>query len=444
MSTRTTPTLPAHGTPATRQPRAYQPDEAFARQLDAADPLFAYRDRFHIPSGPGGGACVYLCGNFLGLQPKAVRQKLDEQLDNWARLGCSSYFDASPPWIDLEDSLRVPLARLVGAQPAEVALMGTVTSNLHALLTSFYRPTPTRYRVLIEEHAFPSDRYVLQSHLRRHGFDPEAGLIEVKARPGEAALRTADLEALLETEGETVALVFLGGVNYYTGQAFDLARVAQVGQARGCVVGADLAHAVGNVRLALHDAGIDFATWCHSKYVNADPGGVAGFFVHARHGEAAALPRQAGWWGHRDFRRLFPLPSAFTPTAGAAGWRQGGPPILSLAALAACLEIFTEVGLDALFAKRDRLTGYGEFLLGRLPPGCCSLLTPGDPRQLGSQLSIRVRGDGAALAGRLGRRGILCTARGTDVLRVALAPLYNTYRDVFTFWQALAELLPPG
>jgi kynureninase len=442
MSTPITPTLPAPGVPARGQPLTYQPDEANACQLDAADPLSAYRDRFHLPAGPGGDACVYLAGNFLGLQPKAVRQKLDEQLDNWARLGCSSYFDASPPWIDLEDSLRAPLARLVGAHPAEVALMGTVTSNLHALLTSFYRPTPTRYRVVIEEHAFPSDRYVLQSHLRRHGFDPEAGLIEVKARPGEVALRTADLEAVLQTEGETVALVFLGGVNYYTGQAFDLARVAQAGRAQGCIVGTDLAHAVGNIRLALHDTGIDFATWCHSKYVNADPGGVAGFFVHARHGEAAALPRLAGWWGHRDFRRLFPLPAAFTPAAGAAGWRQGGPPILSLAALAACLEIFTEVGLDALFAKRDRLTGYAEFLLGRLAPGCCSLLTPGDPRQRGSQLSIRVRGDGAALARCLSRRGIVCTARGADVLRVALVPLYNTYRDVFTFWQALSELLP--
>jgi kynureninase len=413
-----------------------------AGELDARDPLAALRDRFHVP--PHGEAeCVYLCGNSLGLQPKAAARHLEEELEDWRRLAVEGHFRGRRPWKDYHERFAAPLAALAGARPDEVVCMNGLTVNLHLLMVSFYRPTPRRYKLLIERSAFPSDRYAAVSQLRFHGLEPREALIEVGPRHGESALRDEDLAAAIRHAGEALALVLLPGVQYLSGEALDIARLTAEAHAVGALAGWDLAHAIGNLPLSLHDWNADFAAWCSYKYLNGGPGAVGGAFVHARHGQDPALPRFAGWWGH-DKAARFRMEPDFRPIPGAEGWQLSNPPVLGMAALLASLEIFMEAGIDRLREKSLSLTGFLERRLDEVLAGRIEILTPRAPSRRGCQLSLRLR-EGAAAGrdtfARLGEAGIVCDWREPDVIRVAPVPLYNRHADVERFVAALAEAL---
>jgi kynureninase len=408
--------------------------------MDAADPLASYRARFHLPTTAEGHACIYLCGNSLGLQPKRVREYVNAELDDWATLGVEGHFRGRHPWLPYHETLSEPMARLVGALSSEVVVMNTLTVNLHLMLVSFYRPTAERYKIIIEADAFPSDRYAVASHIRWHGLDCTQALIELRPRPGEAILRTEDIVATIEATGPEVALILLGGVHYYTGQAFDLATITRVGQAHGATVGFDLAHAAGNILLCLHDWNVDFAVWCSYKYLNAGPGSLAGCFVHDRYAKRVDLPRFAGWWGHQKDTR-FQMPHRFDPLAGAEGWQLSNPPILPLAALRASMEIFDEVGMTPLRAKSERLTGYLETLLDQINTRHCTILTPSDPSQRGAQLSLYLPRNGRTVHERLVQSHVVCDWREPDVIRVAPVPLYNSFTDVYRFAELFADAM---
>lgn len=406
----------------------FRTDEAFADALDARDVLAPMRERFLIPRTPEGRDCIYFCGNSLGLQPVGVRPAVEEMLDDWARLGVEGHFHARHPWMPYHERLSERMLAIVGAQPSEVVVMNSLTVNLHLLMVSFYRPTPARRKIVIEHMAFPSDRYAVASQLAWHGFDPVADLIEVTPRPGEDVIRTDDIEDLLAREGDAVALVMFGGVNYYTGQRFDIGRITRAAHACGAVAGFDLAHAAGNVPLHLHDDDADFAVWCSYKYLNGGPGTTAGCFVHARHARAA-LPRLAGWWGQNKQTR-FEMLHPFDPLEGAEGWQLSNPAILPMAALGASLDVFAEAGMEALREKSVLLTAYLEFLLDAVPSERWSIITPRDPAARGAQLSIRIPTGGRAVFDRLAAAGIVCDWRDPDVIRIAPVPLYNSFRDV--------------
>lgn len=415
----------------------------FVKAQDAADPLASFRDRFAIPKQPDGSDLIYLCGNSLGLQPKVAVSLVREELDAWATLAVGAHFAAERPWVSYPERLAPATATLVGAHPGEVVAMNTLTVNLHFMLVSFYRPTSGRHKVLIERPAFPSDRYAVESQIRFHGFDPTTSLIEIGPRPGESTIRMEDLEACLRAEGSTVALVLLPGVNYYTGQVFDMAAVTRLGQAQGCVVGFDLAHAVGNIPLRLHDWNADFAVWCTYKYLNGGPGAVAGCFVHERHRDWTGKPRLAGWWGHDPASR-FQMEPDFIPTPGADGWQVSNVPILSLAPVLASLDIFEEAGMRALTAKSNRLTSYLAFLVREELGAYVEILTPLESEQRGCQLSLRVRGtreDQRLVFEALETHGVVCDWREPDVIRVAPVPLYNRFEDVFEFVGVLQQTL---
>jgi len=405
---------------------------ADARRMDELDPLAPYRALFHLPRASDGRPAVYLAGNSLGLQPKSTRAYVDAELDDWAKFGVEGHFHARHPWMPYHEFLTAQSARLVGARPEEVVVMNSLTVNLHLMMVSFYRPTPTRHKIVIEANAFPSDQYAVASQIAFHGFDPGTSLIELSPREGEDTLRTEDIEGLIADEGASVALVMLGGVNYYTGQAFDMQRITAAGHAQGCVVGFDLAHAAGNVVLSLHAWDVDFAVWCSYKYLNAGPGSLAGCFVHERHAARPDLPRFAGWWGH-DKATRFKMPHDFSPIEGAEGWQLSNPPILPLAALRASLDLFDEVGMPALRAKSERLTGYMRHLLNERPDDRFSILTPVDPGQHGAQLSIRVHQNGRAVFDDLTAHGVVCDWREPDAIRVAPVPFYNSFTDVHAF-----------
>ncbi len=416
----------------------FSDDKRFAEQLDADDPLRHYRDRFFIPKDRDGNEVIYLCGNSLGLQPTTVRTCVEEELEDWARWGVEGHFHARNPWMPYHELLTEQTARLVGAKPIEVVVMNTLTVNLHLMLVSFYRPTTRRHKIVIEAHAFPSDRYAVESQIRFHGFDPKRSLIELQPRFGEATLRTEDIEDVLEADGEEIALVLLGGVNYYTGQAFDMERITRAAQAQGCLVGFDLAHAAGNVPLKLHEWNVDFAVWCSYKYLNAGPGSIAGCFVHERYAHRPDLPRFAGWWGQNKHIR-FSMGPTFDPIPGAEGWQLSNPPILPLASLRASMAIFEEVGMEALREKSIRLTSYAEFLLRRHGEGRFRIITPGDPQQRGCQLSLLVSKDGKALFEHLTQHGVVCDWREPNVIRLAPVPLYNSFADVWRFADILRQ-----
>jgi kynureninase len=424
----------------TREATGYRPDESHALDLDATDPLASFRERFYLPAGHDGTPRTYLCGNSLGLQPRDAGDIVEQELDAWADLAVDGHFREEAPWYSYHELLREPMARIVGARPDEVVAMNGLTANLHLMMVSFYRPTAERHRILIEDCAFPSDNYAVRSQLRFHGYDPGEALIVARPRPGEAVLRTDDIVDLLEEEGDGIALVLLGGVNYYTGQAFDLPRITAAARDRGCTVGFDLAHAAGNVPLRLHDWDVDFAVWCTYKYLNAGPGSVAGCFVHRRHGSDRALPRFAGWWGNDPETRFrMHLEEEFVPREGADGWQLSNPPILAMAPLRASLEIFDEAGMESLRAKSERLTGYLEYLVDRIPTRRFEILTPREPSQRGCQLSIRVHEHAQELFRMLVEQGFVGDYRPPGVIRVAPVPLYNTYRDVWRFARALAH-----
>ncbi len=415
----------------------FQPTRDAALALDADDELAPYRDQFCLPQAHvSGQPVVYLCGHSLGLQPKIVRDYIDEELQDWAMLGVEGHFNARRPWMSYHETLTAQTARLVGAKPDEVVVMNSLTVNMHLMLGSFYRPTPKRFKILIEADAFPSDRYAVESHLKWHGYDPQEALLTLQPRPGETIVRQEDIADLLHHEGAAIALIWLGGVNYYTGQVFDMAASTALGHDQGCVVGFDLAHAAGNIVLQLHDWDVDCAVWCSYKYLNAGPGAVAGCFIHERYANRPDLPRLAGWWGHNKETR-FQMPANFDPIPGAEGWQISNPPIFQLAALRASMHIFDRAGMALSRAKSERLTGYLESLIQAWDLPGVTLITPADPAQRGAQLSLQIEHGGRALYQRLTKAHIICDWREPDVIRVAPVPLYNTFLDVFTFVNAL-------
>jgi kynureninase len=415
-------------------------DADFAADMDHADPLAAYRDAFLIPRRPDGQPVIYFCGHSLGLQPRALRPLLEQELDDWARLGVEAHFKGTTPWYSYHEVLRETGARLVGARPGEVVMMNSLTVNLHLMLVTFYRPRPGRHKILIDEPAFPSDLYAVKSQLQLHGLHPADDLLTVRPRTGEDTIRSEDLEALLERQGKEIALVLLSGVNYFTGQSFDLAAVTAAAHRQGCVAGFDLAHAAGNVPLRLHDDGVDFAVWCSYKYLNSGPGAVAGCFVHERHGHDLALPRLAGWWGNDPVTRFqMQRQTEFVPRPGADGWQLSNPPILALVPLRASLGLFDEAGMPRLRAKSERLTGFLLELLDGLPPGRVEVITPREPARRGCQVSLRVRQRLPGVLQALESAGVVCDFREPDVIRVAPVPLYNTFAEVHTFARVLAD-----
>ncbi len=394
-----------------------------AEKMDAADPLSGYRKKFHIPKTKTGEDCIYFCGNSLGLQPVTVEAALKQELDDWKTLGVEGHFRGKNPWKDYHEFLTMQMAHVVGAKPVEVVAMNNLTVNLHLMMVSFYRPTSARHKIIIERGAFPSDQYAVKSQILFHGLDPATSLIE-----------TDDVEAMIDREGDGVALVLIGGVNYYTGRFFDMQKIADAGHKKGCIVGFDLAHAVGNVLLKLHDWNVDFACWCSYKYLNAGPGSVAGCFVHERFAHDATLPRFSGWWGH-DKASRFKMGPDFKAMAGAEGWQVSNPSIFSMAAVKASLDIFYEAKMERLRAKSIQLTGYLEFLLG----GRFNIITPRAVEERGCQLSIRMTQDGRKVYDALTAAGVVCDWREPDCIRVAPVPLYNTYTDVYRFAQIFAE-----
>lgn len=419
-------------------PTEFEANEAFARELDRRDPLAGYRDRFCLPRGKDGRPLLYFCGNSLGLQPKGVRPALEAELGDWANLGVEGHFKAQDPWYSYHEIFRNSGARLVGARPGEVVMMNSLTVNLHLMLTTFYRPQGRRTKILIDEPAFPSDRYAVQSQIRLHGLDPAEALLTIGPRDGESTLREEDVEALLAERGEEIAVVLFNGVNFLTGQLYDLRRLTAAGQSRGCIVGFDLAHAAGNVPLELHDWNVDFAVWCSYKYLNSGPGAVAGCFVHERHGANMALPRLAGWWGNDPATRFqMQLQRDFVPRSGADGWQLSNPPILALVPLKISLQIFDEVGMAALRQKSLCQAAYMDYLLGQLPPGRFTRITPVDAGRRGCQLSLRVDHRPRERIAALAACGVICDARPPDIIRIAPVPLYNGYREL---WQ-LANIL---
>jgi len=412
----------------------------FAAEMDARDPLAHFRQQFHIPAAPDGGESVYLCGHSLGLQPKRVREYIEQELYDWETLAVEAHLRARHPWLPYHRVLSEGMSHIVGARPLEVVVMNSLTVNLHLMMVSFYRPTPQRHKIVIEAGAFPSDQYAVKSQLRYHGFDPATSLIELRPRPSESALREEDIAALLAREGRSIALVMLGGVNYASGQLFDMQAITRSGHAQGCVVAFDLAHAAGNVPVRLHDWDIDFAVWCSYKYLNGGPGCVGGCFVHERHARAWELPRFAGWWGH-DEQTRFRMGPDFHPMPGAEGWQLSNPSIMSMAPLRASLDIFAEAGIERLREKSISLTGYLEFLLDQHPSDTFRIITPREPERRGAQLSIRVRENGRVVVDQLNAEGVLCDWREPDIVRVAPVPLYNSYRDVHRFAERFVAIL---
>jgi kynureninase len=406
--------------------------EQEALALDAADPLARFRERFELPPGRDGRPVVYLAGNSLGLMPRAAREYVARELDDWAGLGVDGHFHAANPWYGYHETLRDPLARLVGALPSEVVAMNSLTVNLHLMMATFYRPTAARHAILVEEHPFPSDLYAAQSQAKLHGLDPATSVI------------VASEETILETldrRGDEIAVVMLSGVQYYSGRLFDIPAITKAAHARGCVVGWDLAHAAGNVPLKLHDWDVDFAAWCSYKYLNAGPGAIAGCFVHERHATDVDRPRMGGWWGNDPETRFrMHLNDTFVPRATADGWQLSNPPILAMAPLRASLELFDEAGIGALRSKSLRLTAFLEALLDAVPGSPFEILTPRDPEARGCQLSLRVKDRPRERFAALEAAGIVADFRPPEVIRVAPVPLYNSFHDVWRAAGALAEV----
>lgn len=408
-----------------------------AREMDAIDPLRSYRDLFHLPLRENGQAFIYLNGNSLGLQPKSVRKFVEAELLDWEKYGVEGHFKPVDPWVDYHELLTRSTAAVAGALPSEVVVMNTLTVNLHLLMVSFYQPTAGRYKILMESDAFPSDRYAIASQVKFHGYDPETAVVQLRPRPGEVLIRMEDLEKVLEEEGEQIALVLLGGVNYYTGQRFDIGQITRMAHAKGCRVGFDLAHAAGNIELNLHRDGPDFAAWCTYKYLNSGPGNLGACFIHERHAYNPELPRFEGWWGHNKQTR-FNMRQAFDPTPGAEGWMLSNVPVLPLAAMRASLEIFDEVGMPALVEKSRKLTGYLESLLKGLENERIKIITPADPDERGCQLSIQIQNGDKSIFRSIREKGVIADWREPDVVRVAPVPLYNTFEEVCRFVGILA------
>ena len=421
----------------------FQNTREFAQSLDAQDELRKYRDEFHF-SHVNGKQVIYFTGNSLGLQPKRTKTYVDEVMNDWANLAVEGHFYSDKPWWDYQERFAVPLSEIVGAKPSEVGVMNTLTVNLHLLMVSFYNPTPHKYKIICEEKAFPSDQYMFQSQVKFHGFDPKDAIVEIKRREGEANIRLEDVLAKIEEVGSELALVLIGGVNYYTGQVFDMKTITAAGQKHGAYVGWDLAHAAGNIKLELHDWNVDFAAWCSYKYMNSGPGNASGFFVHEKHHNDKELKRFAGWYGHNKERR-FKMEPDFDPVHGADGWQISNLPILSLAPYLASVEMFAEVGMDKLITKRNLITSYLEFILHEidkeLEGADFEILTPSNQEERGCQLSVYLHGQGRELFDRLMKNGVITDWREPNVIRLAPAPFYCSFEDMYEFGQILKELI---
>ncbi len=417
----------------------FSADEDFARQLDAEDPLRRFREKFHLPLDKDGKSLIYFAGNSLGLMPKAARQIVEQELDDWAKLGVDAHLDAATPWYSYHETLHEPTARLVGAKPNEVICMNSLTVNLHLMMTTFYRPTKSRFKILMEEPAFPSDTYAIKSQIVHHGLDPKDALILARPRKGESTVRTEEIIDLTEKHAEQLAVVMIGAVNFFTGQLFDIEKITSAAQRHEVVVGFDLAHAIGNVPLALHNWNVDFAVWCSYKYLNAGPGAAGGAFVHERHATNTKLPRLAGWFGNDPNTRFqLHLEPEFIPVPSADGWQISNPPIFSMAPLRASLSIFDEAGgMEGLRAKSIKLTGYLQFLLEQAGSNRLTVITPRDSDARGCQLSILVNEHPKELFKKLEAAGVKCDFREPNVIRAAPTPLYNTFEEVWRFSKIL-------
>ena len=419
----------------------FSPDEDFALQLDAEDSLRGFREKFHLPLGKDGKPLIYFAGNSLGLMPKSARQIVDQELDDWAKLGVNAHLDATTPWYSYHETLREPTARLVGAKSKEVICMNSLTVNLHLMMATFYQPTKSRYKILMEDPAFPSDTYAIKTQIVHHGLDPKETLILAHPRKNEFTVRTEDIVDLIEKNADQLAVVMICGVNFFTGQLFDVPTITAAAQKRGITVGIDIAHAAGNVPLALHDWNVDFAVWCSYKYLNAGPGAVAGAFVHDRHATNTKLPRLAGWFGNDPNTRFrMHLEPEFIPVPSADGWQISNPPILAMAPLRASLAIFDEAGgMEALRAKSIKLTSYFQYLLEETGSKRYTVITPRETDARGCQLSILVQEHPKELFGKLEAAGVKCDFREPNVIRAAPTPLYNTFQDVWRFAKILVD-----
>ncbi len=413
----------------------------FALELDREDSLRDFRKKFYLPLGKDGKPLIYFAGNSLGLMPKAARQIVEEELDNWARLGVDAHHATGTPWYSYHEALREPTARLVGAKPLEVICMNSLTVNLHLMMATFYRPTKSRFKILMEDPAFPSDTYAIKTQIAHHGLDPKDALILARPRKGEFTIGTEDIVDLINKHADQLAVVVFGGINFFTGQLFDIEKITAAAQNRGVVAGFDLAHAIGNAPLSLHDWNVDFAVWCSYKYLNAGPGAVAGAFVHERHATNTSLPRLAGWFGNDPNTRFrLHLEPEFIPVPSADGWQISNPPILSMAPLRASLAIFDEArGIDPLRAKSIKLTGYLDFLLTEIGSKKFSIVTPRDSSSHGCQLSIVAHEHPKGLHNELIAAEVKCDFREPNVIRVAPTPLYNTFHEVWRFAGILSE-----
>ena len=410
----------------------------FAQQLDAQDKLSKYRDEFIFPQHYGKNV-IYFTGNSLGLQPKSAKKFVDEVMNDWANLAVEGHFYAEKPWWDYQERFANPLSKIVGAKPSEVTVMNTLTVNLHLLMVSFFRPTAKRYKILCEAKAFPSDQYMIQSQVHFHGLNPNEAIVEIHRREGEHNIRIEDVLAKIEEIGDELALVLIGGVNYYTGQVFDMKTITEAGHKVGAYVGWDLAHAAGNVKLELHDWNVDFAAWCSYKYMNSGPGNASGCFVHEKFHNDNSLPRFAGWWGHNKERR-FKMEPTFDPVHGADGWQISNLPVLTLAPYLASVVMFDEVGMVSLIEKRDRITAYLEFVLHEIDKEVDSsfeIITPTNPLERASQLSVFLHGEGRELFDYLMKNGVITDWREPNVIRLAPVPLYCSFEDMYHFGQIL-------
>lgn len=413
----------------------------FAQQLDQQDELQHYRNQFNFPQHNNKNV-IYFTGNSLGLQPKSAKKYVDEVMNDWANLAVEGHFYAQKPWWDYHERFAEPLSKIVGAKPSEITVMNTLTVNLHLLMVTFYQPTKTRYKILCEEKAFPSDQYMLQTQVNFHGFQPEDTIIEIKRREGEHNIRHEDIISKIEEVGNELALVLIGGVNYYTGQVFDLKSITEAGQKAGAKVGFDLAHAAGNIELKLHEWNVDFASWCSYKYMNSGPGNASGCFIHQKHHNNKTLNRFGGWWAHNKDRR-FKMEQQFDPIIGANGWQISNLPILSLAPYLASVEMFAEIGMEKLIKKRNQLTAYLEYILheidNEIPATEFEIITPSNPTERACQLSVFLHGQGRNLFEYLMKNGVITDWREPNVIRLAPVPLYCSFEDMFEFGQILNQ-----
>ncbi|SFC51901.1 Kynureninase [Zunongwangia mangrovi] len=416
----------------------FENSRTFAQQLDAKDPLAKYRNEFIFPQINNKDA-IYFTGNSLGLQPRSAQNYVNDIMSDWGNFAVEGHFQAEKPWWDYHERFAEQLSKVVGAKPKEVTVMNTLTVNLHLMMVSFYRPTKKRYKIICEEKAFPSDQYMISSQVRFHGFDPEDAIVELKKRDGEHNFRTEDILAKIEEVGEECALVLIGGVNYYTGQVFDMKTITEAGHKVGAFVGWDLAHAAGNIKLELHDWDVDFAAWCSYKYMNSGPGSASGCFVNEKYHNQKDIPRFEGWWGHNKDRRFLMEPE-FQPEDGANAWQISNAPVLALAPYLASLQMFDEVGMDALIEKRNKIVAYLEFILHEIDKEVDStfeVITPANQEERGTQLSVFLHGEGKELFNYLMQNGVIPDWREPNVIRLAPAPFYCSYEDMYEFGQIL-------